>query len=94
MSETSWTVAQTVANTKGVLIGRERKARPFITITHDATSCADALAVMAQLEEESGRKLSTQLRCDGEPLMPYHTKAWSEYQAAITTKGVTRNEHS
>jgi hypothetical protein len=88
MSNTTWTVTQTVPNTKGVLVGRERNARPFITITHDATSCADALAIMARLEEESGRKLSTQLRCDGEPLMPYRTKAWGEYQAAIASKGV------
>ena len=86
MSNTTWTVAQTVPNTEGILIGRERKTRPFITIIHDATSCTDALAIMARLEEESGRKLSTQLRCDGEPLMPYRTKAWDEYQAAITSK--------
>jgi hypothetical protein len=86
MNNTTWTVAQTVPNTEGVLIGRERKTRPFITVAHDATSCVDALAIMARLDEEFGRKLSTLLRCDGEPLMPYRTQAWSEYQVAITSK--------
>ncbi len=49
---------------------------------HQAKDAADALAIMARVEHETGRGNITQLRADGQSLSPLNAAAFAEYQAA------------
>lgn len=55
-SAEGWTVTRLVPNVDNVLVGRNRKPRPFLALRHAAKSCEDAYAILEQLKAEAGVK--------------------------------------
>lgn len=49
-SASGWTVTRLVPNVDGILVGRNRKPRPFLSIRHAAKGCEDAFAIQAEFK--------------------------------------------
>jgi hypothetical protein len=65
-SVSGWTVTRLVPNVDNVVVGRNRKPRPFLAVRHAAKGCEDAYAIRQQMLDAGAREGTLRVEYNGD----------------------------